>query len=210
MAIFKLLQALPLMVVLRLAPAETQATIDRDIRRLHQQRLDLPLPETYTREQLVAALSTPEFRSVFYERMRLVGGPLAFVALALKRLLPGQYGVLITCDDIGPGFILFHGQATLIGATRIGTDCLVSQQVSIGWNDRGGPPTIGDRVRVGAGALVFGPITIGDDAVIGAGAVVVKDVPAGAVVAGVPARVIEGARDEFSAKGKGREPEAGA
>jgi acetyltransferase-like isoleucine patch superfamily enzyme len=45
-------------------------------------------------------------------------------------------------------------------------------------------------VDVGANAVILGAITIGDGAVIGAGAVVLKDVPARAVVAGNPARVI--------------------
>ncbi|MCM3534314.1 hypothetical protein M3693_08745 [Cellulosimicrobium funkei] len=48
--------------------------------------------------------------------------------------------------------------------------------------------TIGDRVFVGAGAVINMGVTIGDEAVIGAGAVVTKDVPARTVVAGVPAR----------------------
>jgi maltose O-acetyltransferase len=47
---------------------------------------------------------------------------------------------------------------------------------------------IGDRVFVGAHALVLPGITVGDDAVIGAGAVVTRDVAAGSVVAGSPAR----------------------
>ena len=51
-------------------------------------------------------------------------------------------------------------------------------------------PRIGDRVRIGAGAIVLGPIHVGHDAVIGAGAVVVHDVPAGATVVGNPARVV--------------------
>ncbi len=47
---------------------------------------------------------------------------------------------------------------------------------------------IGDRVFVGAHALILPGVTIGDDAVIGAGAVVTRDIAAGAVVVGAPAR----------------------
>lgn len=47
---------------------------------------------------------------------------------------------------------------------------------------------IGDRVFIGANAVVNMGVTIGDESVIGAGAVVTKDVPARTVVAGVPAR----------------------
>ena len=41
---------------------------------------------------------------------------------------------------------------------------------------------------IGAGARVLGPITVGTGAQIGANAVVVRDVPAGAVVVGVPGK----------------------
>ncbi len=47
---------------------------------------------------------------------------------------------------------------------------------------------IGDRVEIGAGAIVLGPLTIGDDATIGAGAVVTRPVPAAETWAGNPAR----------------------
>jgi acetyltransferase-like isoleucine patch superfamily enzyme len=52
------------------------------------------------------------------------------------------------------------------------------------------PVTIGDDVWLGARAIIVRGVTVGEGAVVGAGAVVSKDVPARAVVAGVPARVI--------------------
>ncbi len=52
----------------------------------------------------------------------------------------------------------------------------------------GRPVRIGANVWIGGGALVLPGVTIGDDAIIGAGAVVTRDVPAGAVAIGNPAR----------------------
>lgn len=68
---------------------------------------------------------------------------------------------------------------------RIGDDCLIRQNVTIGVARDGkgqGAPVIGDRVEIGAGAVIVGAITIGDDTLIGANAVVRSDVPAGSVV----------------------------
>lgn len=50
--------------------------------------------------------------------------------------------------------------------------------------------TIGDNVWLGGGVIVLPGVTIGDNAVIGAGSVVTKDIPANAIAAGNPAKVI--------------------
>ena len=57
------------------------------------------------------------------------------------------------------------------------------------------PVIIDDDVMIGANAVVLEGVHVGKSAVVAAGAVVVEDVPEGAVVAGVPARVIK-QRDE--------------
>jgi maltose O-acetyltransferase len=57
----------------------------------------------------------------------------------------------------------------------------------------GKPIRIGNNVWIGGGAIVLPGVAVGDDAVIGAGSVVTRDVPAGVVVVGNPARARGGA-----------------
>lgn len=52
------------------------------------------------------------------------------------------------------------------------------------------PIAIGSNVWLGGGAIVLPGVTIGDDTVVGAGAVVTRDLPAGVVAVGNPARVV--------------------
>jgi len=49
---------------------------------------------------------------------------------------------------------------------------------------------VGNNVWIGYGVQILRGVTVGDNAIIGASAVVTRDVPANAVVAGAPARVI--------------------
>jgi len=92
---------------------------------------------------------------------------------------------------VHPGIRIPHGQIVIDGFVEIHPGAKIRPFVTIGLKegDLQGP-TIEANVAIGTGAKLIGPITIGEGAAIGANAVVVDDVPARAVVAGVPARVV--------------------
>ena len=95
---------------------------------------------------------------------------------------------------IGRRFVIDHGMGIVIGETaEIGDDCLIYHGVTLGGTgkDQGKRhPTIGNNVLIGCGAKILGPFKVGDNARIASGAVVLEEVPAGATVVGVPARVV--------------------
>jgi serine O-acetyltransferase len=91
---------------------------------------------------------------------------------------------------IGGGLLLPHfGNIVISRHARIGTSCTILHNVTLADDERGAPQ-IGDRVYIGAGAILLGTIHVGNDAVIGAESVVTNDVPAGSFVAGNPAKPI--------------------
>ena len=135
----------------------------------------------------------------------------------LGKLVTGVNRVLFSCwlpgsARVGPRLTVgYQGLGIVVHSDAvIGSDCWISQHVTIGRNfGDTRVPTIGDRVYIGAGSVVFGEISIGNGAIIGANAVVNRDVPPAAIVAGNPARVIRNATPdhlELRARDKGLVP----
>ncbi len=136
------------------------------------------------------------------------------------RIEPGAY--IREHVVIGKGAVIMMGAVINIGAvigdgTMIDMNAVVGARGTIGKNCHIGagavvagvlePPSktpviIEDGVLVGANAVILEGVRIGKDAVIAAGAIVTKDVPAGAVAAGSPAKVIKMKDEKTSEKTK--------
>ena len=90
-----------------------------------------------------------------------------------------------------------HGMKSIfisVGA-KIGRNCVIFQQVTIGSNtlvdSRGtGAPVIGNNCYIGAGAKIIGNVVVGDNVRIGANAIVYKDIPENSVVVSGQQRII--------------------
>ena len=91
-----------------------------------------------------------------------------------------------------------HGMKGIFvsGAARIGKNCVIFQQVTIGSitlpDARSkGAPVIGDNVYIGSGAKIVGAVNVGNNVRIGANAVVYKDVPDNSVVVSGEQKIIQ-------------------
>jgi serine O-acetyltransferase len=95
---------------------------------------------------------------------------------------------------IGRRVVIDHGMGVVIGETAtVGDGCLLYKGVVLGGTSldrRTRHPQVGRDVVIGSNACILGAIHIGDGARVGSGSVVVKEIPPGATVVGVPARII--------------------
>jgi acetyltransferase-like isoleucine patch superfamily enzyme len=120
------------------------------------------------------------------------------------------HGTKIRCHEgrVSIGAKTVMGQECTISAyqhVKIGRECVIADRVMFIDFDHGAVEverpirlqgiykrdvTVGNNVWIGYGACILRGVTVGDNAIIGTNAVVTKDVPANAVVAGLPARII--------------------
>lgn len=165
-----------------------RSIIDADIERWCQE-VDF-IGYSRTQSLVFLLMFRPQFRNLFYHRIR---PRLNFI----KKICPPCSQLQIACDgnEIEGGGIYFeHAHATHVAAKSIGKGCIIRNLTTIGVKSKNRheeKPTIGRNVDFGVGVICIGDIHIGDNAIIAAGSVVVKDVPANAIVAGNPAKIIK-------------------
>ena len=152
---------------------------------------DVPTPSM--KEAVKVALSQDGYKVLLTTRLRESARRwhVPGVNHVLRLATTIVYGIEIGNDiELGDGVNFTHTLGTVIGGTsKVGARVKFMGNNTVGTAKDNGCPIIEDDVVVGCGARVLGPIRIGKGAFIGANAVVLSDVPAGAVVSGIPARV---------------------
>ena len=118
--------------------------------------------------------------------LKVYGGALVVVQATTGNLLNREVTLGRDPDLRDARNVIVHADVV------IGDRCRIHSGVSLGTNERFklGVPRIGNDVVIETGAKILGPVTIGDRAVVRANSLVLTDVPADAVVMGVPARVV--------------------
>ena len=146
-----------------------------------------------SKEAVKVALSQDSFKVLLTTRIRESARRwhVPGVNHALRLATTVVYGIEIGSEvELGDGVNFAHTLGTVIGGTsKVGARVKFMGNNTVGTAKDNGCPVIEDDVVVGCGARILGPIRIGKGAFIGANAVVLSDVPAGAVVSGIPARV---------------------
>lgn len=153
------------------------------------------------RELCYNLLLNPGFKFTFFMRLTYFLGqrkyyfPAWLISILLFYHYQYKFGIQINYKNkIGKGFYIGHFNGIVVSpGAEIGDNCNISQGVTIGVSGRGarkGYPVLGNNVYIAPGAKIFGAIKVGDNVAIGANAVVNIDVPANAVVAGIPAKII--------------------
>jgi acetyltransferase-like isoleucine patch superfamily enzyme len=170
------------------------------------------LRRLWSHAHLAAGLKAPLAASVVVEGPVELHGTRRITLGRHLYVYPGQYwetqaeGRL----QIGDGVVLSRGvHLVAFAGVHIGAGTMVGEYASVrDANHRRGagalrdsghdaaPVHIGRGVWIGRGAAVLAGVRIGDGAVVAANAVVTRDVPAGAVVGGVPARPLPQRRRE--------------
>lgn len=168
--------------------------------RLHEDIASVYARDPAARNWLEVMTCYPGMHAIWWHRW--VSSPLWHMGLKWLGRLMSHVGRFFTGVEIHPGatigrrFFIDHGMGIVIGETaEIGNDCTLYHGVTLGgvsWDKGKRHPTLGDGVTVGAGAKILGPFLVGANAKIGSNSVVVKEVPAGATVVGIPARIVEG------------------
>ncbi|MFO7941587.1 MAG: acyltransferase [Bacillota bacterium] len=137
-----------------------------------------------------------------------------FLAISLARYLPffGWKNFLYRWRGVRVGSDVAVGLAAMLDVfwpelITLGDNCLLGYNVTILTHEflrheyRVGPTCVGRDSMIGANSTILAGVKIGEGAIVGAGSVVTADVPAGAFVAGVPARVVSASsgyrEDEF-------------
>ena len=167
------------------------------------------------KSKLSLILTYPGVKSVFFHRIA------NFFYLAKFDLIArfiSQLSRFLTGIEIHPGakigknLFIDHGMGVVIGETsEVGDNVTIYHMVTLGGispsinsneqREIKRHPTLKNNVVVGSGAQILGPIVIGENSKIGANAVVTKDVPANAVMVGIPAKNVGVATGEFKPYG---------
>lgn len=127
-------------------------------------------------------------------RPKILRGPFSLAYRYLNLGVEMATGISLPYTvQVGRRVRIWHHSGIILHARSIGDDTQIRQNTTMGiavTHRLTAIPTIGSRVDIGCGACILGNVRIGDDARIGANAVVLADVPAGATVVGIPARVV--------------------